>query len=286
MAFTITSFTGNYGLVDADRGNLRKATDTVAQTITLDTALGASWACNVENANTGITPATNAVVLKPTSGTVDGASTFTMYRGEVRGVDCDGTNWVTICIRMGDSRFDGITPLVKNLDAANQVVVAEQWAMNTSDFTWVFPGASTLLAWISTNDTLTLQGSTRYHFEFMSEVTHGTTSHAHAVGFAGSATFTDIAYQTISGVGNAQGGLTPSLKQIIAATNATIQTGITAASTVIYGKGEMAINAAGTLVPSFAMSADPTGTILIKKGSFFRIWAVGNSTIGAVGAWS
>ncbi len=285
MSLGISTFTGNYGLVEADRANVRKATGTVAQTITLNTTLGVSWACTIENANTAITPALNALVLAPSSGTIDGASTITSYRGEVRTVNCDGTNWVSICIRMGDARFDGITPTVKNLDGANQSITAQQWAMNVGvDFTWSYPGATTLGPYLSNgNSTLTVQPSTRYMFESGYEVSHTTASHNIAVGFVGSAGVTDVAYQCIIGAGPSQSALTPKMVQIIT-TSIIIQTGITATSTAIYNRGEISISTAGTLIPAMATSADVTS--IVKKGSYFRCWAIGASTVTSVGAWS
>lgn len=290
MAFTITSFTGNYGLVNADRGNLRKAIDTVAQTITLDTSLGASWACNIENANTGSTLANNSLVFKPSSGTVDGASTFTSYRGEVRGVSCDGTNWLTICIRMGDARFDGYGPLVKNLDGANQRIHASMWSIILgSDVTWSFPGNNTLSAFLSGgNATLTVQPATRYRFRSLLEVHNGgTTIHATFLGFLGSATYTDFKYQSVSGAGTAQGsGINSQIKQNIVATNSTVQVGITHSTFICQADGTFGTSAAGTIIPAFGMSADPTGTHVVKTGSYFECWAIGSNTVTSTGAWS
>lgn len=47
----------------------------------------------------------------------------------------------------------------------------------------------------------------------------------------------------------------------------------------------MRINAGGTLIPQFAFSADPTGTILIKKDSYMTLTPIGTNTVAAVGAW-
>lgn len=286
----ITTFTGNYGLVNGDRGNVLKAVDTVAQTITLLTTLGVSWACNIENANTGATLANNSLVFKPSSGTVDGASTFTSYRGEVRGVSCDGTNWVTICIRMGDARFDGYGPLVKNLDGANQRIHASMWSIILgSDVTWAFPGNNTLAAFLSGgNATLTVQPATRYRFrECLEFVAGGGTSHAIILGFIGSATFTDFKYQTLVGVGAAQGnGIGAFIRQNIVSTGTTVQAGITHTTFICQADGTFGTSAAGTIIPAFGMSADPTGTHVVKTGSYFECWAIGSNTITSTGAWS
>jgi hypothetical protein len=47
----------------------------------------------------------------------------------------------------------------------------------------------------------------------------------------------------------------------------------------------MRINAGGTLIPQFQYSADPTGTILIKKDSFMKLRPEGSDTFASNGAW-
>lgn len=283
----ITTFTGNYGLVNGDRGNVLKAIDTVAQTITLNSTLVAGWACDIENANTANTLANNALVLKPSSGTVDGASTFTTYRGDVRGASFDGTNWLTICIRMGDAFFNGTAPTMKNLDGANQVIPAVQISRNASDVTWAFPGNSTLATYLASgNATLTVQGSTIYRFTSQMEVhCGGTTVHSYLYGFLGSASFNDVSYVSINGSGTAQANNGANIRQNVT-TSAGISSTTTQTAFVALFQGQFSINAAGTVIPAFGMNADPTGTHVVKKGTYFECWAVGPSTLTSIGAWS
>jgi hypothetical protein len=40
------------------------------------------------------------------------------------------------------------------------------------------------------------------------------------------------------------------------------------------------------MVPQFKFSADPTGTILVKKDSYMLLTPVGSNTVAFVGNWS
>jgi hypothetical protein len=66
--------------------------------------------------------------------------------------------------------------------------------------------------------------------------------------------------------------------------------GITAASTAtgkrIIINGIIRTNAAGTFIPQFRFSADPTGTITLFRNSFFFLTRLGTSTDTDRGSWA
>lgn len=136
-------------------------------------------------------------------------------------------------------------------------------------------------------DTFTAVASTAYLFELFMSVTNGATTCTKSLAFNGGAcTFTSIRYwymgQTIAI--NSQGATQNSGHTDTAASTACLATGT--ASWFIFVQGMMRINGAGTMIPQFQFSADPTGTILIKKDSYMIMRPVGTNTFAANGAWA
>lgn len=86
--------TSNTILAAADKGNLISITSgTFTQTFTAAATLGSGWFCYIQNAGTG------DITLDPNaSETIDGRTTYIMYPGEVRLVQCDGTALRTIVL--------------------------------------------------------------------------------------------------------------------------------------------------------------------------------------------
>lgn len=189
----------------------------------------------------------------------------------------------------GDLEFDGSVFYMNALASTRQVLAAQQFSVNTGAVTWTFPGNGTLLTWLaSTADVLTVAAATRYFWESQLEVSFASTADTHTTsfGFLGTATFTDISYQSSTISINAQGLAAPQQKQHIVATASQIAATSTATTTVIRCSGTMAINGAGTIIPSIAMSITPNQVTTISIGAFFRIWAVGTNTVGSIGNWA
>lgn len=142
----------------------------------------------------------------------------------------------------------------------------------------------------STEDEITLDATTAYEFEaqYVLSRAAGTTSHTFATLFGGTATFTSIDY--VAEITNPTGNVL-SNSQMIHATAATA-TVLTAANTsateyiVVKLRGEMRINATGTVIPQFQYSAAPGGAPTIKRNSFFRIKPMGLNTMVSQGPWS
>lgn len=146
---------------------------------------------------------------------------------------------------------------------------------------------NTVQPWFPTSGTVTLPGATTYRMTGLLKITHGATSHSTGLSFGGTATLTSIDYyaqahrsaadtiiSTFSGI------------HIASVSNATVDAAGTQAATYIQINGIIRINAAGTLIPQFTFSANPTGTITVKRNTFFQLQAIGDNTVVTSGTWS
>lgn len=142
---------------------------------------------------------------------------------------------------------------------------------------------------------VTLQAGTVYAFEqrFAATKTAGTTSHSLSLSFAGTATINNIIY---TGISQSATSSSPSLLSLSADSfvNNTVSgfaiTGTgTVANRLIYAflSGTVSINAGGTFIPQYTLSAAPGGAYTTNAGSYFAIWPIGaaGSNI-SVGPWA
>ena len=140
---------------------------------------------------------------------------------------------------------------------------------------------------------VTLSASTVYEFEilFLLNKTAGTTSHSISTGFGGTATVNNIFYEllgtftsTISGV------IVPDVLNSSATTSATVMTAAVSSAALVFRaliKGTVSVNAGGTFIPQYTLSAAPGGAYSTALGSFIRIAPVGASGSNtSVGAWA
>lgn len=137
------------------------------------------------------------------------------------------------------------------------------------------------------NDRITLKASTTYLFELFLDVTNGTTTCTKALHFSGgTATFTAIRYWHMGQfVAINTAGTTQSSGHIdTAASTVVLATGTTA--WWVSARGSFTINASGTFLPQFAFSANPTGTVLIKRGTYMKITPIGGTSDIAIGSWA
>lgn len=146
----------------------------------------------------------------------------------------------------------------------------------------------------STEDTLTVEGSTSYRFEAVYSFTRsaGTTAHRTNVLFGGTATFTSIGYHVVSSSTEADfGGGLPyafGLHSNVATafdifgadTNDAVET------VTVKLSGIMRINAAGTIIPQIQYSAAPGGAPTFLAGSYFEAWPIGSNSVVSVGDFS
>ena len=138
-------------------------------------------------------------------------------------------------------------------------------------------------------DRLTVIAATTYLFDLYFAITCGSTSAGILLAFdAGTCTYTSIRYWAIGATVLADGvtGSTQFACTVGTAAVTLVASAQAATGKWVWARGMMRINAGGTMVPQFAFSADPTGTILIKKDSFMLLTPVGSDTVASVGNWS
>ena len=267
----VRNVTGAYTTLVGDRGDLIRLTDSAAQAVTLSSALADEFAMSLENANTGAGVA-QFVTLTPSTGTitcegVTGLASLILCRGDIVTVIFDGTSiWYVTYLQKG-----------------------EIYSLNTSDFSFPYVSNDTLYPYLlAAGDTLTVLAASRYAFETQIHLTHGNTTHTTAFGFAGTATFTDINYDSIlwAGAGGQSIATAQSTKNTIVSTITVLNATGGAGAVDINIKGTFAINAAGTIIPSIAWNADPTGTYLSKTGTYFRARKIGINTEVSRGQWA
>jgi hypothetical protein len=151
---------------------------------------------------------------------------------------------------------------------------------------------ATAQPWFPTAGGVTVAGATTYAMEGMLRHTRaaGAVSHTTGLLFGGTATLTGIDYyaHTRTGDVNTAPGAGDVLEHIQVATNTLVKAASTSATEDFMTEigGEVRINAGGTLIPQFIYSAAPGGAPTIKKGSFFRLWPIGDNNVVSVGVWA
>ena len=143
---------------------------------------------------------------------------------------------------------------------------------------------------------VTLSASTVYEFEILFSIvkTAGTTSHTVSIGFGGTATVNNIYYDVIEG--DAGGGMGTKIsgsalnRTAVATASATVVTGAIATAgqiDVFSIKGTVSINAGGTFIPQYTLSAAPGGAYSTQIGSYIRINPLSASGAATnVGTWA
>jgi len=141
---------------------------------------------------------------------------------------------------------------------------------------------------------VTLSASTVYEFEMLVPIskTAGTTAHTIALGFGGTATVNNIAYDVTSHTDSAAFSSTAQTvtASFIQTASSSVITGSASTafrSYVFVVKGTVSVNAGGTFIPQYTLSAAPGGAFSTVAGSFIRIAPVsasGSNT--SVGAWA
>ena len=138
----------------------------------------------------------------------------------------------------------------------------------------------------------TLSASTVYEFEMNIAFTKsaGTTAHTFGFGFAGTATLNNIVYiatglacQPNASNGTAYGSYAATASN----TNTNASTSGAALTWPFIIKGTVSVNAGGTFIPQYTLSAAPGGAYSTVAGSFIRIAPIGASGSATnVGTWA
>jgi hypothetical protein len=148
---------------------------------------------------------------------------------------------------------------------------------------------------------VTLSASTQYEFEIMfaSSKPAGTTSHTISLLFGGTATLNNIGYFISNSYGNSvvfnapnesNAASTASNTSFSTVATAVVVTKAVVTAATTYGflvKGTVSINAGGTFIPQYTLSAAPGGAYTTQAGSYMKIKPIGVSGANvSVGAWS
>lgn len=141
---------------------------------------------------------------------------------------------------------------------------------------------------------VTLVASTVYAFQiaFVFSKTAGVAQHTISLLFGGTATTNNILY---SGIVNGVGVSFPtsydtqtSSLTCNSVTSFVISPSIISAAyyRIVNVTGTVSINAGGTFIPQYVLSASPGGAYSIKAGSYFAIWPIGAAGSNtSVGPW-
>lgn len=142
---------------------------------------------------------------------------------------------------------------------------------------------------------VTLAGSTVYEFEMLVALSRsaGNTSHTIGLGFGGTSTINNIQWQ-FSGIYSTitnNIGSAAAITAVYAATasNTTVTNATTATAVYLWSliKGTVSINAGGTFIPQYTLSAAPGGAYSTTTGSYVKIAALSASGANtSVGTWA
>jgi len=142
---------------------------------------------------------------------------------------------------------------------------------------------------------VTLSASTVYEFEIsiVFAKTAGTTSHGISILFGGTATINNILYNCINNLSAVATALPAGATSQISAINVATALGLTGAITsatatvMVIAKGTVSINAGGTFIPQYTLSAAPGGAYSTVAGSYIRINPLSASGAATnVGTWA
>lgn len=141
---------------------------------------------------------------------------------------------------------------------------------------------------------VTLSASTVYQFEAVYALSKsaGTTSHTVGLGFGGTATINNVAYDVIyhadtTAFNTAAQSVGATFIQTASNSTVTGASVSTFRSYVFTVKGNISVNAGGTFIPQYTCSAAPGGAYTTAAGSYFLIYPIGASGANVnVGTWA
>jgi hypothetical protein len=176
----------------------------------------------------------------------------------------------------GAYEYNGYSPYFTPFGTSRGTMQAYQYySLNTA---YAGANVSTAQSIFGLTNGFTLAGSTIYEFEtsFTLIKTAGTTSAYILFGFGGTATINNIGYESIgnlyaSGVGASLANGFINFGSSTSATQVTLASATALVTAPIVVKGTVSINAAGTFLPQYTLSAAPGGAYTTQIGSYFKI---------------
>ena len=141
---------------------------------------------------------------------------------------------------------------------------------------------------------VTLSASTVYAFEAVTAISKsaGNTAHTIGYGFGGTATINNIMWQWhgYDGTTAISQNTSQNSGYAVAATNTVINARANTATTIhmwAIVRGTVSVNAGGTFIPQYTLSAAPGGAYSTVAGSYFMIYPIGASGANVnVGTWA
>lgn len=167
-------------------------------------------------------------------------------------------------------------------------VWATQGAYVQADFT-LSAASGVQSAFPTTMDVFNAEASTMYRVRGRYILNTGATTHTTAMAFAlgGGASVTNFQYTTLlwSAADNTL-TTTQSTTHVSGVASKVLNATSTAVYTIIEFNGLLRMNAAGTITPQINFSANPTGTNLMKVGSYIEFEKMGSDTMTFFGNFS
>jgi hypothetical protein len=155
------------------------------------------------------------------------------------------------------------------------------WAGPSSDFT-LAAASGVQSAFPAAIDVITVEATTTYLIEGQYIMNTGATTHTTAMAFAlgGGASVTNFEYLvTLWSAAANTISTTQSTTHVTGVASKVLNATSTAVWTIIQFKGVLRMNAGGTITPQISFSANPTGTNLMKVGSYIQLTPIGTNTV-------
>lgn len=190
----------------------------------------------------------------------------------------------------GAFEYDGLVPYFTPQGTQRGLMPARQfYRLNTANAGSNATGAQSVFG-----VGVTLSASTIYVFEgfYMLIKGTGTTGHTVSYGFGGTATVNNAAWAgTASLNGSSSAPINTNVfsgfTQSLASTAYTTSLTSSGVWTSIRFQGTVSVNAGGTFIPQYTLSAAPGGAYTVQIGSYINIYPVGASGANiSVGAWA
>lgn len=189
----------------------------------------------------------------------------------------------------GAVEYDGKVVYATPLGTQRGIVPTQQYYRLNADYV----GSNATGAQSLFGVGVTLSSSTIYEFEGFAILlkTAGVTSHTLSTLFGGTATINNIGYGAFGidangGIGTR--GTAEAVSSIV--TTAVVLTGtmnVATQSIMFYLKGTVSINAGGTFIPQYSLSAAPGGAYSTTAGSYIQINPISASGANtSVGTWA
>lgn len=173
--------------------------------------------------------------------------------------------------------------------SATGILLDKQFSLMQSDGT--LNAASGVQTWCGTNktgqDVFTVAANTTYLVEGYWYVNTGSTTHTTAMAWAlATATVTDFQYRVLlwSAAANTL-TTTQSTVHVSGVASKVLNATSAAVYTIIQFSGIIVIGTGGTITPQINFSANPTGTNLMKRGSWTSFTRLGDNTTASAGGW-